>query len=97
MSVSDIRKYKAPYKNILFDAHFIPSIPYIFNVSDPLWTNCLEYWSIIESFLEPLAKTSAALILEPIVQGAAGMKIYSQDFLKRLKKWARENNISYSR
>ena len=50
-------------------------------------------WPQIEKQLAPLAETAAAIIVEPILQGACGMRIYSQDFLKRLRRWATDNNV----
>jgi adenosylmethionine-8-amino-7-oxononanoate aminotransferase len=43
--------------------------------------------------LEPLVDSTTAILIEPIVQGAGGMKIYSQDFLRRLRKWTQEHHI----
>ena len=33
------------------------------------------------------------MIVEPIVQGAGGMKIYSKDFLNRLATWAKKHDV----
>jgi adenosylmethionine-8-amino-7-oxononanoate aminotransferase len=32
-------------------------------------------------------------VLEPIIQGASGMKIYSADFLRRLRHWTQKHHI----
>ena len=45
------------------------------------------------AFFACINTDSISLIFEPIVQGAGGMKIISQDFLSRICTWARENNI----
>jgi adenosylmethionine-8-amino-7-oxononanoate aminotransferase len=60
---------------------------------DKIWNNCEEHWQNIIEQLKPHAQTATAIILEPIVQGAGGMLIYSQDFLKRLRAWTREHGI----
>jgi adenosylmethionine-8-amino-7-oxononanoate aminotransferase len=93
LSVSDIGIYKEPYKSMLFDVEFIRNIPYVSGKNDPLWHNCDQHWHIIEKQLEPLKETTAAVIVEPILQGGGGMKIYSPDLLKKLRKWTKENNI----
>lgn len=93
LSVSDIAHYKNAYNEILFPAHLIPTIPYVSSITDPLWQDCEEHWSAIEHQLNIYAAETCALILEPIVQGAGGMLIYSQDFLKRLRHWTQKHNI----
>lgn len=49
--------------------------------------------STIEAQLNQHKDSLSAIIVEPILQAAAGMKIYSQDFLKRLRQWTWQNNV----
>ena len=93
LSVSDLGLYRDPYKEILFNPIFIKNIPYINNKNDPLWNDCSDYWPAIEKQLNQHAKNTTAIIVEPIVQGAGGMLIYSKDFLYRLRQWTHKNNI----
>jgi adenosylmethionine-8-amino-7-oxononanoate aminotransferase len=93
LSVSDSEIYSRPYQTMLFAAKFIKPLPYVLSAEGPLWHNCQDYWDNIEKQLEPYANTATAVIVEPIVQGAGGMKIYSQDFLQRLRKWTTKHNI----
>ena len=95
LSVSDVGLYRAPYQSLLFNTHFVEEIPYVTGVHDPLWLNCDEHWQRIEKQLAPYADTATALLVEPIVQGAGGMKIYSQAFLKHLHQWARDHHIHF--
>lgn len=93
LSVSDIGIYRDPYQSMLFNTHFITNIPYVNTIDDPLWMDSSVNWNIIEKLLEPHIETTTAVIIEPILQGAGGMKIYSQDFLKRLCLWTKKHNI----
>lgn len=93
LSVSDVGIYRAPYQALLFDAHFIQPIPYVTSTADPLWNNCELIWKQLEPQLAQYAENTTALLVEPIVQGAGGMKIYSQDFLRRLRAWTAQHDI----
>ena len=93
LSVSDIVLYKNPYSSILFKPYVIDKIPYVQSIHDPLWNNCSEEWDKLEKSLEKYIDSSTALIVEPIVQGAGGMKIYSKDFLNRLATWAKKHDV----
>ena len=93
LSVSDMPLYSQPFKPLLFNAKTISSIPYLHHRDHPLWNNCEEHWQKIVADLAPYCETATALIVEPIVQGAAGMKIYSQDLLKRLRNWTKQHDI----
>ena len=93
MSVSHLGKFKQFYHELTFDSHFIRDIPYVSGEDDPLWHDCSVCWPRIAEQLEPLKDTANALVLEPLIQGAGGMKVYSADFLRRLSQWCRHNNV----
>ena len=93
LGLSDLGLYRKAYEAHLLKPNFIRNIPYVHSSSDPLWTDCSTIWPKIESQLEKQALDLAAIIVEPIVQGAGGMKIYSQDFLRRLRKWTQTHGI----
>jgi adenosylmethionine-8-amino-7-oxononanoate aminotransferase len=93
LSVSDGGMYRDPYQSLLFDTYFIKSLPYVSGPEDKLWKNCWDYWEKIKQQLDPLAAATTAIIVEPIVQGSGGMKIYSQHFLKLLRAWTKKHNI----
>lgn len=92
LSVSDLGMYAAPYRHVLFDVKKIVA-PYVSGCDDPLWQDCEAHWQATLRELEPVADTLTAIILEPVLQGAGGMKIYSADFLLRLRQWTKERGI----
>lgn len=93
LSVSDLGLYRAPYASLLFETIFLSPLPYVLTKQDPLWLDCSDYWEQAVKKLEPLAETITAVIVEPLVQGAGGMQMYSQDFLRRLRAWTKERGI----
>ena len=94
LNVSDVGLYRQPYTPLMTDnCHTVNNIPYVSGEADPLWHDCAEYWPAIEAQLVPLAQTTAAIIFEPLVQGAGGMQVYSADFLRRLCHWAKQHDI----
>jgi adenosylmethionine-8-amino-7-oxononanoate aminotransferase len=95
LSLSDIGVYRKPYQSLLFNCHFISNVPYVLDSSDPLWDDCSAIWQQIEDSLKPFENSTTAIIVEPIVQGAAGMKIYSRDFLRRLYQWSQAHGVHF--
>lgn len=93
LGLSDLGLYRQAYEAQLRKPNFIQNIPYVHSTSDSLWNDCSDIWPDIEKQLEKQATNLAAIIVEPIVQGAGGMKIYSQDFLRRLRKWTKAYGI----
>lgn len=93
LSVSDLGLYREPYTSMLMDVEFISPLPYVTGPEDSLWGNCGESWKRIECQLEKSVDTITAVMVEPIVQGAGGMRIYSQDFLSRLRDFTRAHGI----
>jgi adenosylmethionine-8-amino-7-oxononanoate aminotransferase len=92
LSVSDLGKYKQAFSAFRLDCHFLQAVPYVSGLHDPQWSN-FDDWPRVEKELQTLKDKTCALIFEPIVQGAGGMRCYSADFLQRLARWAKENGI----
>lgn len=95
LSVSDIDIYKQPYKNLLPEMVFLREIPYVTDSNDPLWQDCAAIWPAVAAKLDQHVESLAAIIVEPIVQAAGGMLIYSQDFLRRLFRWAKAHDVYF--
>lgn len=93
MSVSDLGLYRRPYQDMLFDAVFLSGVPYVASIEEPLWSDCALLWPKIAAQLAPYAETATAVVVEPVLQGAGGMRPYAQDFLRRLRAWASEHNV----
>lgn len=93
LSASDIGVYKAPYEKVLIPVLFLEGIPYVHSKEDPLWQDCSAFWPHIEAQLNMHCESLTAILIEPIVQGAGGMLIYSQDFLRRLRIWTLEHQV----
>lgn len=93
MSVSDLGAYRTPYASMLIDYPTLTGIPYVCNEHDPVWQDCAAYWPNLLQQLEHYQDQLSAIIVEPIIQGAAGMRIYSADFLRRLRAWTTQHGI----
>jgi adenosylmethionine---8-amino-7-oxononanoate aminotransferase len=93
LSVSDVGCYKQPFEGMGLKCHVLRDLPYVSGEDDPLWHDCGAVWPQIEVQLEKIKTRICGVIIEPILQGAGGMKIYSADFLRRLGVWAKQNNI----
>lgn len=50
-------------------------------------------WPAMEQLLHAQAEVLAAIIYEPVLQGAGGMRIISPDLLPRLRRWADAHGV----
>ncbi len=92
LSVSNLDLYTKNYHNYGVNCHFIRP-PYVLGQNDSVWGNAVEHWEEVQQVLEKLKVNACALIVEPLVQGAGGMRCYSLDFFQKLADWAQNNAI----
>ena len=93
MSVTDGKLFSGVFNQCLPNNPVISGLPYLQDRRDPLWSDCEAYWAKIFPQLEEHSDQLSAVIIEPMLQGACGMKTYSLDFVRRLGKWCAEKRI----
>ncbi len=100
MSVGRTTAFHKPYFPLLFKVHFAPT-PYVFrypaaNRSHPdaeqVKSACL---ADLERILHQHHKTIAAIAIEPIVQGAAGMIIQPAGYLAEVRRLATQYDVLF--
>jgi len=92
MSIGRMPAFHTPHFPMLFPAHFAPS-PYIYRSETPdaplaVRQKCL---SALERLLEEHGKRIAAVCIEPIVQGAGGIIVHPEGFLREVRRLTREH------
>ncbi len=94
MSVGGIETYHKAFQPLYFKTHFAPS-PYCYRC--PLGKqpqNCsLACLEKLEDILRENGDTIAALIMEPLVQGAGGMIIHPSGYLSGVRALCRKYNV----
>jgi adenosylmethionine---8-amino-7-oxononanoate aminotransferase len=102
MSIGRTTTFHRPYFPLLFKVHYAPS-PFVYRF--PVG-NCesafelptssagvrFEALSALQRILEQNASRVAAICVEPIVQGAAGMIVHPQGFLAQVRRLASQYN-----
>ncbi len=94
LSVTDIPLFNQQYQAMLIEQIKIPSPAHLFKADNISATehenNCLDK---LEKLLETQHQTICAMIVEPLVQGATGMAMYSTNYLVGIAKLAKKFNI----
>jgi adenosylmethionine---8-amino-7-oxononanoate aminotransferase len=80
-SLGGVEVFRRPFAGVLFDCVRAPS---------PADGGHARAFEAIERLVREGADTLAAVVVEPIVQGAAGMQIYSPEYLRRLRALTRD-------
>ena len=82
MSIGQRGYFNEPFEHFFFSVDFIDF---------PTTTNEEDILNQAKAYFE--TKEFAALILEPLVQGSAGMRMYSAAFLQRITELAKESGV----
>jgi len=93
LSVGDLGLYADPYQALMFPVAKLGPLPLRRGVEDPRWLDATPEWSVLEAQLAPRARTLAAIVYEPVLQAAGGMRLYSPDLLVRLRAWADAHDV----
>jgi adenosylmethionine---8-amino-7-oxononanoate aminotransferase len=94
VSVGGIDLFHEKYSPLLFDAYKVES-PYCYRCPfDHSFPSCeVECLQRLESVMKTHAHEVCALVIEPLVQGAAGMLIQPPGYLKRVRELCTHHDI----
>jgi adenosylmethionine-8-amino-7-oxononanoate aminotransferase len=94
MAVGYLPSFHGAYRPLLFPVYKVktPDCPRCPAEATPQ-TCSLQCFSPMEHTVKEHANELAAVIVEPLCQGAAGMRMYPADYLRRLGELCRENGV----
>lgn len=92
VSVGGIGLFHSIFKPMLFETYFVPSpFPYRFNGNAD---ECKQFTlDKIEELLKKHSEKIAAVVVEPLVQGAAGIIVHPKGFLKGVRELTKKYNV----
>jgi adenosylmethionine-8-amino-7-oxononanoate transaminase len=92
VSVGGIELFHSIFKPMLFETFFVPApFPYRF---DGMAEQCRQFTlERIEEILKKHSGNIAAVIVEPLVQGAAGIIVHPKGFLKGIRELTKEYKV----
>jgi adenosylmethionine-8-amino-7-oxononanoate aminotransferase len=84
-SVSGIEVFRRPFGGVLLDCLRVP----------PGAAGYVQAFEVLGQLLRQHTDELAAVIVEPIAQGAAGMRFYAPEFLRALRRLTREHDVFF--
>jgi adenosylmethionine-8-amino-7-oxononanoate aminotransferase len=92
MSIGQSSTWWQPFKPLMFDTDIAP-FPATFDQDRAVDRKEAEAWEAIASLLQTQGHTYAGIFIEPLIQGAGGMRMCRPQFLQALEKLARQFGI----
>jgi adenosylmethionine-8-amino-7-oxononanoate aminotransferase len=94
MSVGRTTAFHKPYFPMLFKVHYAPT-PFVYRSETPndpeaVKRRCL---AVLEGILRDHGRTIAAVVIEPVVQGAAGMIVQPEGFLREVRRLTKQHDV----
>jgi len=82
-ALGGVEVFRRPFSSVIMECLRVPAASDGFE----------RAFAALESILRKDADTIAAVVLEPMVQGAAGMRIYDAEFLRRARALTRDHDV----
>jgi adenosylmethionine-8-amino-7-oxononanoate aminotransferase len=92
VSVGGIRLFHGIFEPLLFEAFFVPG-PHPYRFGGDIESCANDSLEKIEELLKKHAGEVAAVIVEPLIQGAGGMIVHPQGFLKGVRQLTAEHDV----
>ncbi len=89
-SLGGVEVFRRPFASVVFDCVHVPSPAGDERSCAPAWA---EAFDAIATIVEESHETIAGLVLEPIVQGAAGMRIYPPAYLRAVRDLCTKHDV----
>lgn len=90
MALGYLEQFHRPFKKHLFPAVRLPFPDCQCGTTDECNANC---FAPARAVLDEQADELTAVIVEPLLQGAAGMRIYGDSWLRALAAWCRAHDV----
>lgn len=89
-SLCGVEVFRRPFAGVLLDCIFVPPPERNDTSDDPSYARAFE---ALEKFVVEGKNSLAAVVLEPLVQGAAGMRMYDAAYLKHAREVCDRNDV----
>ena len=93
LSVTDLGRYRSPFASMLTEPVRLRGLPVRSGSTDPRWQDAAAEWPAIQAQLDAESRSLAAVIIEPVMQGAGGIRLYSPDLIRRLRGWCDAHGV----
>lgn len=89
-SLGGVEVFRRPFASVVFDCVHVPSPAGEGESCAPQWADAFD---AIAELVEREHDTIAAVVLEPIVQGAAGMRVYPPAYLRAVRDLCTKHDV----